>query len=281
MKEPRPSPTESATGFPSGHERLGNDGSMYKVVLTKQGVHRWQKSILSSSTRVIPKTTIRKSQAGAKDPKIRRLTVNGPGRVINIVDNGGSPFRVRLSSVNRKGRADVYVVNMLDEENDISEYIMWKSFHYHQAFIGFDPSELNPSHGWFGPTEHWWHGGNSVLLQLTGNTYMFIGNEIYSFVSFDEITGYMSPMGNSAVPYPYAIGKTNTYLLVENTWIPNNLLAARDVSRAADADPYDIYYNSDVQTGLPWTSVRAKNTKMKAWETAHRLKKRKVLHERI
>ncbi len=40
----RPSPSESATSFPVGTHRKGNDGNMYAIVENKNGVHRWQKS---------------------------------------------------------------------------------------------------------------------------------------------------------------------------------------------------------------------------------------------
>ena len=40
----------------------------------------------------------------------------------------------------------------------------------------------------------------------------------------DMIKSYISPVGNSDVPYPYIIGKNYTYLILENKIIPNNIL---------------------------------------------------------
>jgi hypothetical protein len=40
-KTTRPSPTESATEFEPGTERLGNDGNQYVVKRDKNGRHRW------------------------------------------------------------------------------------------------------------------------------------------------------------------------------------------------------------------------------------------------
>ena len=34
----RPSPSSSATGYPVGHKKNGNDGNMWKIVLNKNGV---------------------------------------------------------------------------------------------------------------------------------------------------------------------------------------------------------------------------------------------------
>lgn len=58
--------------------------------------------------------------------------------------------------------------------------------------------------------------GNSILLK-TGNKYVYIGSKIYEFtpIKGDEIIKYYSDIGNSDVPYPYAIGKTHIYLMLE------------------------------------------------------------------
>ena len=40
----RPSPSDSATQFPVGTTKIGNDGNMYKVILTSNGRKRWVKS---------------------------------------------------------------------------------------------------------------------------------------------------------------------------------------------------------------------------------------------
>jgi len=40
----RPSPSESATLFPEGTEKKGNDGNMYVIKVDKNGVKRWKKS---------------------------------------------------------------------------------------------------------------------------------------------------------------------------------------------------------------------------------------------
>ena len=39
----RQSPPSSATGYPVGHKKKGNDGNMWKIVLNKNGVKRWNK----------------------------------------------------------------------------------------------------------------------------------------------------------------------------------------------------------------------------------------------
>ena len=39
----RKGPSESATLFPKGTKRVGNDGNMWIITVTKKGVHRWSK----------------------------------------------------------------------------------------------------------------------------------------------------------------------------------------------------------------------------------------------
>lgn len=257
---------------------MGNDGQIYTIAVTKSGVHRW--------TRVSTKP-------GAKQPPKTNTLVQtslspgqGKGRVVTAVDNGGSPFKVRLSNLSKPGRADVYVQRdpTGDDENPYT-YLLWKSFDYEQVFVGLDPDEHRKKGGFWGKV--WWHGGNSLLLQLRQQTtigagnpvYVFIGWKIYSFVPPDKILKYVSPMGNSAVPYPYAVGQTNTYLMIADTYIPNSLLKAFD--HPPEHDPYTVYYQSDIQTGLPWTSMRESNKKMRLWEASHKLKGQKVLHKRL
>ena len=67
--------------------------------------------------------------------------------------------------------------------------------------------------------------GNSILVHVTGHQYLFIGHEIYSFTLADDvIQEYYSPVGNNAVPYPYAIGKHRTYFMLDSVSVPNELL---------------------------------------------------------
>jgi hypothetical protein len=54
---------------------------------------------------------------------------------------------------------------------------------------------------------------------------MFIGMNIKTFsLENDEIINFISPVGNNDVPYPFAIGKKNTYFFFEDTYIDNKYL---------------------------------------------------------
>lgn len=43
-KTDRPSPSESATLYPEGKRMVGNDGGVWVIKVSKNGVHRWVRS---------------------------------------------------------------------------------------------------------------------------------------------------------------------------------------------------------------------------------------------
>lgn len=98
-----------------------------------------------------------------------------------------------------------------------------------------------PDYIWVGasPVGHA-HKGNSILLKVR-DRYVFIGNSVFQFCASAPITRFVSPVGNSDVPYPYAIDSNkNYYLLIEKVML-------RDVPHDID-DPYDYYYRASLMT---------------------------------
>ena len=69
----RPSPSESATSFPIGTIKTGNDGNLWKVTLTKNNIKRWKKEPLpkpkQKSKKSKSKSPKRKSVKKSKAPK--------------------------------------------------------------------------------------------------------------------------------------------------------------------------------------------------------------------
>jgi len=135
-----------------------------------------------------------------------------------IHDNGGRPFRVEIqgNKVSVWKNMDTFekrngkFVDIHKPEKHILE------FDADAVFIG----KKSPDGGYDGlkPKEA---EGNSILLQ-TGSKYVYIGSEIYEFapVKGDTIIKYYSNVGHSDVAYPYAIGKTHVYILLEKVAIP-------------------------------------------------------------
>jgi len=82
--------------------------------------------------------------------------------------------------------------------------------------------------------------GSSVLVNVADNKYVYICDEISSFTSYAPIIKYVSDMGNSNVPYPYAIDADgNVYLMIEDTVI----IGLPELHDELYEDPYGYYYD--------------------------------------
>ena len=82
--------------------------------------------------------------------------------------------------------------------------------------------------------------GNSILLQIDSNKYVFVGHNIYEFKIDDTINEYYSPVGNSFVPYPVALGSKNNYFMLDKTYVSNDKF--KDLSKKNKIDLYSYYY---------------------------------------
>lgn len=165
-----------------------------------------------------------------------------------ILDNGGTPFIVYV------GENQVYIYRRC-QDKEISEcvtsekvnnnYRMYtkliKKYKFNKIFIGKSPrNKMTKFSGGYGKL----FDGNSILLHICIDKYIFIGQEIFSFISYSEIIKFVSPVGNSSVPYPYAIDKdSNVYLFIEDVVIKN-------VPKNNLSDPYDYYYNNRYITNV-------------------------------
>ena len=152
----------------------------------------------------------------------------GKGKVRRYItqDNGGEPFLVEDD-----GKKVIVYKQDFDEKK--KGWVPKKKVldsPYKRIFVGDDPMRLSP---YWRPSFR----GNSILLQVSSTKHIFIGDRIFSFepVKGDNIQRYISIMGNSSVPYPYAIGKTHTYLMIEHAYIDNKVL---DLKK----DVYAQYY---------------------------------------
>jgi len=139
-----------------------------------------------------------------------------------IHDNGGRPFVV-----------DVYphriAIIRLNDSGDRGE-VVYES-EYERVWVGDNLLSL-PNHAPRGTSK-----GNTLLVQISAQTYLFIGHEVYRFsLRRDEIIEYYSPIGNSDVPYPYAIGGEYCYFFLDKKRV---LTSAMDVSQ----DGYTQFYH--------------------------------------
>jgi hypothetical protein len=145
-----------------------------------------------------------------------------------IHDNGGRPFKCIVEG---------NIIKIYNNYKKKEEHFL--QFEFEKIFIGKSP--LNSMTAFSGG-----HGsgfdGNSILIKLNNLIYVSIGYEIYSFEAMCEIVDYVSPVGNSDVPYPYAIDcNQNYYLTIEDVIIENNKDFA-EYMKNTNHDPYNYYY---------------------------------------
>ena len=155
-----------------------------------------------------------------------------------IHDNGGRPFLIDVQN----GTVTVYKQFRTQVWGQETVYNMArpvKRFEAEKVFIGKSPRiGMTEFSGGFGPR----YDGNSILLHLEDLDYVFIGWEIYSFKARAEIVKYVSPIGNSDVPYPYAIDEdNNTYLMIQDTVILADEEGNLPWKQLSD-EPYEYFY---------------------------------------
>lgn len=199
----------------------------------------------------------------------------------NIWDNGANVFRVTVSPRRKTFRVYKRVWRKEDEDEfDESKFPKkWKSIieatRYKKIYVGRDGSYY---YGTGKETDQFY--GNSVLVELPKtktqktSTFMFIGDEIFTFCPEDEIVSYRSDMGNSGVPYPFAVGTTYTYLMIAQTYMKNDMLYTDQTM-----GPYEQFYGHDVSKHEK--HIKSKRLKrMKYLEQHCKFNKLKLIHSR-
>ena len=213
----RKSPSYSAQDC-KGKTMQGKDG-MYVSQPDKNNVYKWVKK-----------------KAAAKQTK----RVKGK-RQFATLDNGGYPFVV----VDHGGNVDIYKRKFdydTHEDHTFDSKIL-KHLNYTKLFLGKPHPDKSNENSYNtlarnGNKMGEEMKGNSLLLQHKDGTYTYIGIAVKTFtpVNGEKILNYYSPIGNSAVPYPYAVGENYTYLVsFEDVYIPNSELDLKE-------DVYMQYY---------------------------------------
>ena len=128
-------------------------------------------------------------------------------------DNGSRPFKVVLHD-----KTYVIYVGTYDEKAHTYDYVdVTQNGAYKHAFVPPEP--------------------NSILLQISEHIYMYVGHEIYTFRPKAPIAHYHSPMGNSDVPYPFAVDvKGNGYFMLDRASVP------LPESEQKKTDAYPFFY---------------------------------------
>ena len=156
-----------------------------------------------------------------------------PTKIYYIHDNGGRPFKVVIKNREVLVYKQLFDADINYDNKPLMRFIPTK------IFIGKSPiNRMTKFSLGYGDD----FDGNSILLNLSDNKYVYIGSDIRSFKTRNRIIKYVSPVGNNDVPYPYAIdSKGNIYLIVEGIILKNSRQLK---SRMKDYDdPYSYYYD--------------------------------------
>jgi hypothetical protein len=161
-----------------------------------------------------------------------------------IHDNGGRPFRVEVNPAEKM--VNVFINYKFDEYEKLFNKKVFSS-KYQKIWIGKSPkTEMTLFSNGYGSK----FDGNSILIEKSNNTYVFIGKNIFSFKSVKPIIEFISPVANSDVPLPYAIDSAidsegNFYLMTENIMIKPTPITLKIMKmKVFEGNPYDFYYST-------------------------------------
>jgi hypothetical protein len=155
-------------------------------------------------------------------------------------DNGGRPFRVEVNQ--SENTITVFINYKFDKYKKLFNTKVFSS-KYQEIWIGKSPKNENS------PLSNSEYArrfdGNSILIKKSNNTYVFIGDNIFSFKSISPITKFVSPVEGSDGVYAYAIDiEGNIYLLYEedNILIKPNSITLKTINKKYFQDyPYVFY----------------------------------------
>jgi hypothetical protein len=159
------------------------------------------------------------------------------GKVYDVLDNGARPYRVYVDG----STVSIYIGKRnSDYTYDYDKLV--RTIKAKEVHLGGKKSQL----------------GNSILVHVSGNNYLYIGHEIYEFQIEDEVDTYFSIVGNSDVPYPVLLGTQNAYFMLDRCYVPRSEFDPK-MTKAQWEDAYQRYYGyADAMTGeSPPKGVRA------------------------
>jgi len=189
------------------------------------------------------------------DSYIKKTQLTSKNKIYYIHDNGGRPFKVMANS--KEIIINTLDYNSSDDKNiqtegcecDLDKYkydYLMNIENFMGYWEGFDSS----------PTKM---HGNSILVKITDNSYIFIGWEIYNFETDDIILEYISPVGNNDVPYPIAIGTNFVYIMTEKKMIEKTKLKKPVTIANSDGYSWELAVDSNNKKNIHNSSIPIKN----------------------
>ena len=160
--------------------------------------------------------------------------------------NGGRPFKVVIAN-----HVKAYFVI---ERPPFDQYESKPTYECKaplSVFVGSHPKDYYCHYQAYRNNPWVKHTGNSILVEEDQETYVYIGDMIQRFKTKAPIVRYESPIGNSDVPYPYAVDSDGKYYLM----VDRSILTKEKLSEASQElldnydDPYQIAYNKEASKG--------------------------------
>ena len=112
-------------------------------------------------------------------------------------------------------------------------------------------NEMTEFSGGYGPK----FDGNTILVEISKNRYVYISNKIIEFPLKDHVIKYYSSVGNSDVPYPIILGETNVYFMLDLKYVSRKYFSD-NVTDTEWSDAYSMYYGSGDKHAKNMTIVR-------------------------
>ena len=222
----RKSPESSATLYGVGTKKRGLDGNMWIVASTVNKVKRWKLvSGSKSSSKVKSKSSSKaqskvqskvkskaqsKSSSKAKSKSSSKAKTKIPNtfikagtvkmRIYLVHDNGSLPFTVLVDKLG------IRIYKYWRTQNKSNGKLVLFIRNYIGYWYGFDTNKTHAH-------------GNSILIQETKSSYILVSRQVEYFKTKEEILNYVSPLGNSDVPYPLAVSENYLYFFTDNKYV--------------------------------------------------------------
>ena len=247
-------PSPKGLGYCAHCEEIGSlcvglDGNEWIVAKNKKNIKRW----------IIHKRIIKKNNILYKKIKAKYAGY----KTYFTHFNGGRPYLVYIKNKN----VAIYNVPenvMIDNEIYKADDRKWmyinlvKKYKVKEVFIGKSPLiDMTKYSNGYGK----YFDGNTILLELKNNNFIYIQDDIDKIKINDKIKKYYSFVGNNDVPYPMAIGEKNIYFFYYprgylplnefHKYIDGTINSAINLQKMFDTgellSPFLIPFNSDIK----------------------------------
>jgi hypothetical protein len=198
------------------------------------------------------------------------------GKSYLIHDNGMYPFKVQISGKDveiYKGEYRKLADGKTIDYDNMDYNKLLKKLVVNEVHLGESPC-IKAADDCGAPLL-----GNTILLHLSGNKYMYVGESIYEFTMEDEFEAYYSMMGRNDVPYPVLLGSKYVYMMLDHVFIPRELFKAK-MNAAEWANAYAYFYGHvDLETGDDTSCFEKFRTKLQERKKCEKQKGEK--HRRL